>query len=198
MAYYALELLGALAGLYYLAKTLSLRYRFSKAARQHGCKPAPRYSHWDPFFGLDLFIRLRKAHVAGQSSQTHAKIHEQYGKTLEMKTMTGTQVRTAHPENAQAICASMFDEWEVTPLRGRIAAPFIESGIFTHDGSIWKRARALVRPIFNKSEIADLGAFDIHVGRFLRLIPKDLSTFDALALSKRLVGSPSTIPKPNC
>ena len=196
MAYYALELLGALAGLYYLVTTLSLRYRFSKAARQHGCKPAPRYPHWDPFFGLDLFIRLRKAHAAGQVSQTRAKIHEEYGKTFEIKSIRGMQIETTHPENAQAICTSMFDEWAVTPLRGAVGAPFIESGIFTQDGSIWKRSRALVRPTFNKSEIADLEAFEIHVGRFLKLIPKDLSTFDAQALSKRLVCLPSASPEP--
>ncbi|MCJ1354704.1 MAG: hypothetical protein MMC33_004693 [Icmadophila ericetorum] len=91
-----------------------------------------------------------------------------------------------------AISASRFDEWEVTPLRGLVGAPFIECGIFTHDGSIWKRARALVRPTFNKGEIADLDSFEVHVKRFLALIPKDSSTFDMLALSKRLFLDTST------
>ena len=73
------------------------------------------------------------------------------------------------------------------PIRGGFAEKFIGKGVFMQDGQTWKRARALIRPTFNRAEIADLENFEIHVGRLLALIPRDERTVDLQPLFKRLV-----------
>ena len=189
MAHY-LELLGTAFALYLgslFFGTVSERYRFSRAATQHACKPPRRYPHWEPFLGMDLFVLTRKADACGQCMQFYAKLHERYGATFEMKALNGTQVQIAQHENIQAVAATQFNDFGVGPLRGNIGAPFLDRGVFTEDGEFWKHSRALIRLTFNRAEIADLDAFERHVARFLRLIPRDGSTFDLQPLAKRLV-----------
>ena len=91
------------------------------------------------------------------------------------------------PENIQAVAATQFSDFGVGTMRGKSSAPFIDRGVFTDDGEFWKHSRALIRPTFNRAEIADLASFERHVGRFLALIPADASSFDLQPLVKRLV-----------
>ena len=189
MAHY-LELLGTVFALCLgsvLFSALSERYRFSRASIQHGCKPPRRYPNWEPFLGMDLFALIRNADARGQRSQFYARLHERYGATFEMKALSGTQVQIAQPENIQAVAATQFNDFGVGPMRGNIGAPFLDRGVFTEDGEFWKHSRALIRPTFNRAEIADLDSFERHVSRFLLLIPRDRSTFDLQPLAKRLV-----------
>lgn len=60
-------------------------------------------------------------------------------------------------------------------------------GIFTADGSIWARSRALIRPTFARSGISNFSCLEKHVGRLLDLIPHDGSTVDLQPLMKHLV-----------
>lgn len=191
MAHY-LQLLGTAIVLYlgsFLFKSISEHRRVSKATLQHGCKPPKRYPNWDPILGMDLFAMIRKADSRGQCSKFYAKLHGKYGATFEMKALSRTQVQIAQPENIQAVAATQFSDFGVGPMRGNIGAPFLDRGIFTEDGEFWKHSRSLVRPTFNRTEIADLPSFERHVARFLHLIPKDGSTFDLQALAKRLVST---------
>lgn len=189
---YAWGIVGAIATIYltsFALKTWSSRTRSRKASHQFGCKPARHYPSWDPFLGLDLFVILRRADSRGQRSQKYADLHSQYGTTFEMKALSGSQIQTADPENIQAISATKFDDWGVGPIRGNIGAPFLDRGVFTEDGASWRHSRALIRPTFNRAEIADLDSFERHVCRFLALIPKSSSAFDLQPLAKRLVSS---------
>lgn len=184
------ELTGALVIIYVLSvlfRKSSQQLRFYKAARQHGCKPARHYPNWDPFLGIDLFVRLRRADYHGNRSEASVELHKQYGRTIEMKAFGPAYILTAEPQNIQAIAATKFTDFGVGPRRGDIGAPFLDRGVFTEDGDFWKHSRALIRPTFSRNEIADLGNFEHHVGRFLSLIPRDSRTFDLQPLAKRLV-----------
>ena len=104
-----------------------------------------------------------------------------------MKAISDIQVQTAHPENIRAIAATKFNDFGVGPMRGNNGAPFLDRGVFTEDGEFWKHSRALIRPTFNRAEIADLESLERHVARFLDLIPRDGSSFDLQPLVKRLL-----------
>ena len=184
------ELTGALVViyvLYVLFRKSSQQLRFYKAARQHVCKPARHYPNWDTFLGIDLFVRFRRADYHGNRSEASVELHKQYGRTIEMKAFGPAYILTAEPQNIQAIAATKFNDFGVGPRRGDIGAPFLDRGVFTEDGDFWKYSRALIRPTFSRNEIADLGNFERHVGRFLALIPRDSRTFDLQPLAKRLV-----------
>lgn len=188
---YSLGIFGAIATIYlisYALRAWSLRSRVRKASHQFGCKPPTRYPNWDPFLGIDLFAILRQADRHGQRSLAYEDLHKRYGTTFEMKALS-VSVQTADPENIQAISATKFNDFGVGPIRGNIGAPFLDRGVFTDDGEFWKHSRALIRPTFNRAEIADLSNFERHVSRFLALIPKDSSAFDMQPLVKRLVSS---------
>jgi cytochrome P450 len=179
---------GAIYATYLFFVFWSLKIRAREAANRHGCKPIPRVSSFDPILGFDIFIKIRKADLAGHVSEAYRGLHQKYGPTFMMKSIQ-TQLQTSSPENIQAICTSQFDDFGIGPMRGDIGAPFLGRGIFTEDGDFWKHSRSLVKPTFSRSEIADLDNFERHVARFISLIPKDGVTFDMLALAKKLVSS---------
>ena len=187
---HATVLAGAILAAYLIYLTLqkrSTQSRYHKAARQHNCKPAPHYAHLDPILGLDLFLLILKADIAGHRSRLYARLHSVYGTTFTRKALGSTQIHTAQAENIRAICATQFSDFGVGPIRGDVGAPFFGRGVFTEDGEYWKHSRALIRPTFNRAEVADLVRFEGHVRRFLALIPRDSGTFDVQPLLKRLV-----------
>ena len=161
--------------------------RFRQAVERRGCKPGTRVLAWDRIFGIDLFISITKAEIAGHKSEAFRSLHKVHGRTFEMKALGGVQIQTSQAEIIQTICTSAFDDWGVEPMRGNAGAPFLDRGIFTDDGPIWKHSRGLVRPTFSRAEIADLENFERYSRRFLALLPSDGTTFDLLPLVKRLV-----------
>ena len=179
---------------YFLFMLWSERSRFQQAHDQHGCKIATRIPSWDRIFGLDLFVSINLADIRGLGSEAYNVLHKKYGSTFEMKILGGVRIQTSQPENIQAVCTSAFEDWGVGPMRGTIGAPFLGRGIFTDDGSYWKHSRALIRPTFSRTEIADLGNFERHVKCLMATLPKDGSSFDILPLLKQLVG-PLAFPK---
>ena len=187
---YTLEILCAVAVIYLVSVSLrvwSNHNRLRRVARQFGCQPAKQYPNWEPFLGLDLFASLHRADTRGQRSQAYADLHKRYGKTFEMKALSASVIHTADPQNIQAVSATKFNDFGVGPIRKSVGVPFLDGGVFTEDGEFWRHSRSLIRPTFNRVEIADLHSFERHVGRFLALLPKDSTTFDIQPLIKRLV-----------
>ena len=62
------------------------------------------------------------------------------------------------------------------------------------DGKRWEQARALIKPTFARTQIADLhlAAYATHVRKFINLIPRDGSTVDLQPLFGRLALDSST------
>lgn len=161
--------------------------RIRRAERQHGCGKIPKYRNRDPILGYDLFKKLQVADIEGRRSKAYQQLHRDYGSTFEMKALGPVFLQTADTENIQAICTTEFENFGVEPMRGRIGAPFMDQGIFMVDGEFWKKSRSLIRPTFNRAEIADLDNFETYLQRMLKLLPGDGVSFDMLPLSKRLV-----------
>jgi len=51
-------------------------------------------------------------------------------------------------------------------------------GIFTTDGEAWAHSRAMIRPNFNRTQVADLDAFEKHIQTLFQILPRDGSTVD--------------------
>ncbi|KAH8810608.1 cytochrome P450 alkane hydroxylase-like protein [Xylogone sp. PMI_703] len=191
----SLWILAGLPALYIASITLkwiSEWWRFRQAATKYGCKRPNCVRDLDPFFGYDFYSKMTKADHAGQHAQFFYELHKTYGKTFQYNVLGDRRIVTALPENIRAIAISQFDDFGVEPQRGNNTAPLMESGVFTHDGETWKNAKAVIKPIFDRSEVADLDNFETHVSRFFSLIPSDASTIDIRGLLQRLFLDTST------
>ena len=65
-------------------------------------------------------------------------------------------------------------------------------GIFTTDSAFWAHSRAMLRPQFEKAQVADLDQFEEHMQRLLAQIPRDGSTVDLQDLFHRFTMDTST------
>lgn len=81
--------------------------------------------------------------------------------TVEVTTFNRNRsILTADPENIKALVGTaQFAEygkgWKWKSLFGE----FIGDSIFTSDGQEWHNLRQMMRPIFNRERVADLGVF---------------------------------------
>ena len=87
-------------------------------------------------------------------------------------------INTCEPEIVKAILSTKFNDFGLGARRKRLFFPFLGPGIFDTDGAAWEHSRALIRPNFIRSQVADLDTFEIHVSDLIDVIPKDGSTFD--------------------
>lgn len=56
--------------------------------------------------------------------------------------------------------------------------PVFGEGIFILEGAEWAHSRAMLRPNFVRSQVADLEVFERHVGKLIARIPKNGETVD--------------------
>ncbi|TGO49923.1 hypothetical protein BCON_0196g00150 [Botryotinia convoluta] len=55
------------------------------------------------------------------------------------------------------------------------------------DGPFWEHSRALIRPTFTKSNVANLPAFEVHFQKFLALVPTDGTKVNLKPLLNKLI-----------
>lgn len=192
---YEAQLSGALVLVlffYYLLTAAQLRRAHQKQAKLHGCKPAPKYPHKDPFLGLDFLVdaisNIRKLRFL----DGWRNLFRKYGHTFSGNDIGGFAVYTVDPKNLQAVHSLKFQDYGVQPVRRAPTLPFLGEGIFTMDGPVWEHSRALIRTTFARSNIANLPAFEIHFRKFFDLLPRDGSTVDLKPLLYRLVSTYGT------
>ncbi|KAL4971269.1 cytochrome P450 [Aspergillus desertorum] len=87
-------------------------------------------------------------------------------------------VATIEPENVKAILSTKFNDFDLGTRREKAFQPLLGYGIFCTDGARWEHSRALLRPSFARSRVADFGLLERHVEKLLRLIPRDESVVD--------------------
>ena len=75
------------------------------------------------------------------------------------------------------------------PFRKPANKGLVADSVFISDGDVWKNSRDLLKPIFKRSQIADLHTLEFHVQHALNEIPADDSTIDLQELFRRLVSS---------
>lgn len=193
MISYSILVLPALGYLVFLAihAVTSERNR-QRAAREHGCKPPPGLPQLDPFFGLDLVFQVLSSFRAHKRNESFKEQFDKFGPTFQSQVYGRTKILTIDPKNLQSVFSTDFASWGVQPLRLFFFGPFVGKGIMTTDGAFWEHSRALMKPTFSRSQIANLSAYSIHVDRLIDLLPKDGSEVDLQPLFARLALDSST------
>ncbi|KAG8526450.1 uncharacterized protein KY384_000043 [Bacidia gigantensis] len=168
------------------------RYGKTKQNNRHHSPPSIRQR--DPIFGLDLFLRLFKALRENHRNMTIVQMFAEYGHTFQSCSWFSTKVYTIEPKNLQAIFSTDFVNWGVGPMRLFAFRPFVGEGIMCTDGRSWESSRALIKPTFTRTNIANmhLSGFSIHVQRLIDLLPRDGTTVDLQPLFARLALDAST------
>jgi hypothetical protein len=85
------------------------------------------------------------------------------------------------------VAALAFEDDGKGPERLQAQSPFFGPSIFSDDGSIWKQARAMVKPIFAKAELSDIDHLASFADRFMELLPDHGRMVDVQPLLGRLL-----------
>ena len=166
--------------LLYVIYRLVLRVRKGSAnrrlEREWQCQPTRRLDAG--VLGIRHLLKIlkeMKSHTVLSSIQD--RFH-QIGRNTYSFTMLGTPlITTCEPENIKTVLALDFEKWGVGPLR-KSAASFVGYGIFLTDGPAWQHSRNVLRPIFNKSQLADMSILKQHTQSLVSKIPFDGTTVD--------------------
>ncbi|KAK3169419.1 hypothetical protein OEA41_008802 [Lepraria neglecta] len=161
--------------------------------RRNGCEEPMNYPHKDPLLGLDLFFAMGKAMQSGQMLNLNKKLFETYGRTFQFKSWGTNVISTREPRNIQTVLALAFDNFGVEPVKQKESGgSLMAKGIFTADGAIWARSRALIRPTFARPQISSFESLELHVKQLLDCIPRDGTAIDLQPLFKRMFLDTST------
>ncbi|KAF2708526.1 cytochrome P450 52A1 [Pleomassaria siparia CBS 279.74] len=161
--------------------------------KQHGCLPPRKVKQRDPILGIDLFLSNIKAYkehrllAFWQSALTDYNAH-----TLMVTILGQTIYFTDDPENVKTMLATKFDDWSIGSVRIAQFRAFLGMGIFTNEGPAWKHSRDLLRPCFERSQVADVSMMEKHTKRLVEMIPKDGTTVDLAPLFHQLTLDVST------
>lgn len=177
-----------LAAVHFLYRKWCTYSAFRVAVHRHGCQTPPKYPHNDPFgLGRDLVQERAKAFKDGRGQALYAEHFQAYGKTFEERSYGRRVISTIEPANFQHVAALHFKDFIKGDRKG--AGPSIKihgHGVVNAEGHEWKQSRDLIKPIFSRGELADLGIIDKHVQRLLDAIPNDGTTIDAQPLLQNL------------
>jgi len=112
------------------------------------------------------------------------KLHVDNGKTISIRVLGSTRVQTTEPENVKAV--SLSKDFEVGWQRRKAFEPMTGDGIFSATGEAWTHGRALLRPVFSRTQIVNLERYEKHVQHLLARIPRDNTVVDVQQLFEHL------------
>ncbi|APA15520.1 hypothetical protein sscle_15g102900 [Sclerotinia sclerotiorum 1980 UF-70] len=183
MAYYGLSFILIVAAflVHKITNHVSAR-RFQKA---HCCKPVHKLPQRERIIGWDMYKFQVKSAKEKRRLKAGYDRYKENGNTYVLSMMGFDFFNTIEPENLKTLLAVNFKDYDLGARRGAFS-PLLGDGIFTTDGAQWEHSRALVRPNFNKSQVADLNIFEKHIQVLLSQIPRDGSTFDLQSLFFKL------------
>lgn len=170
-----------------LAK-LIVHVRFTIRKRQNGCTDPPFYPHYDPVWGIDLFINKMRALSSGTYLDSSAAVYRLFAsKTFMSKSFGSTTYHTIDSEVVKNYQSIFFSNFGIEPLRYHLAENLWGNGIVVADGQRWASARSFIRSSFDVVHTANIERLEYHVDRMMSLIPRDGTTIDLMPLFKRLV-----------
>jgi cytochrome P450 len=155
--------------------------------KQHGCLPAKPRRTRGPFLGLDLLldqIKNIKEHRLLESWMQELRAANAH--TISCSVLGNRVFITDDPENVKTLLATDFDVWSLGQERIKMMSAFLGHGIFTNEGAAWKHSREMLRPCFERSQVADVSLFEKHVNRLVDVLPKDGTTVDLQPLLQEL------------
>jgi cytochrome P450 len=109
-----------------------------------------------------------------------------YGRTFQSFPFDRRAITITSARNIQHVLSLEHEKFGVSPIRG-LSVAMTGPGIIRNDGHVWERARAMTRPSFTKSQVADSDMFNVHVEHFLGLLLELRAIVDLQPLFDRLV-----------
>ncbi|KAL8737030.1 MAG: hypothetical protein Q9181_002094 [Wetmoreana brouardii] len=186
----------AALGFWFAYSLISRHYAHRQAARNHGCRSPPSIVQRRSLSALSLRMvsQIFASRDQNQRNKSMVQLFAGYGNTMQSCGWGSTSFYTIEPKNLQAIFSTDFASWGVEPMRLFAFEPFVGKGIMCTDGKFWEHSRALIKPTFTRTQIADLhlSAYATHVRKFLDFIPRNKSTVDLQPLFSRLALDSST------
>ena len=152
--------------------------RLRAFAKQHSCLPAK----WcqTPFtFGAFFWWEQIKAIKEHRLLPYMAKNFKEVNRHTRHCYVFGTEFFiTDDPENVKAVLATNFNAWSLGQERIQELSSYLGYGIFVNEGVAWKHSREMLRPCFERSQVADVDILERHTQRLFDLVPKDGTTVD--------------------
>ena len=188
---FSLTVVGGLLSLWIFKSVLiqlNALFRRRSIIKRHGCQQPPKYPHKDPVFGIDLFLRYKRAFQERDFLDLSWRLFKQFGKTFETNRLGVRTIKTMDPRITKFTHATYFDNFGVEKIRS--GAEYLwGDGITVVEGEKWATRRKLIKPTFDVVHIANLENRGLaqHVERLMSLIPRDGSTVDLMPLFRRLV-----------
>ncbi|KAF2016991.1 putative P450 monooxygenase [Aaosphaeria arxii CBS 175.79] len=156
-------------------------------AKQNGCLPPRKVPLRDPIFGLDLLYSNIKAHSDNRLLEAWSdRLKSQERHTVVMPILGNNIYLTDDPENIKSMLATNFNSWSLGRERIKMMASFLGYGIFCTEGAAWKHSRDMLRPCFERSQVADVDMMEKHVKCLIDQIPDDGKTIDLQPLFHHL------------
>lgn len=169
----------------YWETTAGARHRALK--KQHGCLPAKQRSHNPFFFGLKIISANLKALKNHKLLDLWSELlASNNAHTIQQGVLGQTIIYTDDPENIKAILSTQFESWSLGKERIDSMTRYLGKGIFTTEGAAWKHSREMLRPCFERSQVADVSIMEKHTKRLIELIPKDGTTINLQPLFHQL------------
>lgn len=152
---------------YFIGQVLQWRRLVSLTSQNSCAKPSTTHTRWPAGLGRLIRILGIRGDVLENWLGADFRSHGFWTFAIEAPLVPTASIFTAEPANVQCMLAKNFGHWGLGPARAKKFGPFLGVGVFTADGDIWARSRAIVRPAFQRKQVSDLSATELHVSRLL-------------------------------
>lgn len=164
-----------------LSLVLASRSFTTLRAARHVHLVTRKYPHLDPFLGLDLIVQIWRDFCRGELSEGLRRRHATYGRTFLTRNLGSDCVYTMDPDNIRTITTLGFENFGKAGWTAE-AAKHVGEGVLMNEGRAWKHSRAMLKPIFSQSAMAEPVALEPHVrnlvGRMRHFSDVDNGVFD--------------------
>ncbi|GIZ37945.1 hypothetical protein CKM354_000137300 [Cercospora kikuchii] len=92
--------------------------------------------------------------------------------TVHVKFPGGHFYETADPENVKTMLSSDFRKWGLAKARKDTFRPVMGEGIFIAEGAKWKHSRALLRPMFSRTQLENFAIFEDQATHLVNAIAR--------------------------
>ena len=191
----------ALPALYICMWLFNLSYITYRISRSNGVR-APRVSN-NPVKSMypDALTRANgpAIYMAGKAAykQYQNRMKEHFNEMMsyqdprrpnivEMGVGRRRVLVTQDPEHIKTILTGKFSQFGKGEFVHLAASPFLGDSIFTTDGQLWHKSRALIRPMFTKDRIRDIDIFSSCTENLLSKLPSSGQTVDICDLFYRM------------
>ena len=138
----------------------------------------PNFPQFEQILGLHHVFRIITALAHNDYVESMYKRFLNGNKTYSVTILGVKWIQTVEPANVRYILSTKFEDFDLGRKRSRAFLPLMGKGIFTTDGEDWAHFRALLRPSFKRTQIANLDMLESHTSNLISAIPIDGSPID--------------------